>query len=248
MTQRVQNLGTPFTDAPFLGEGVSLYASVGQTVQYRNLRVLTGGTRRRRRAGWVKGSGGNHDIANSVTKTARVDSAADPATSIEWTLPAAFIPGGGNQEATFDVRRYKDNVENETYNSGTVTVPIDSSGDGQSTILGTATLIEVQIRDSGAVRIRFRYQPSLNGVQPTVFTAIRTAGPTSPSDVSITTDEGETDLEIDVASLSDSSAYTYKIQAANAAGSVTANILTGITFTADATGPTAPTAGTAEAW
>lgn len=246
MTQRVQNLGTPYTDEPFAGEGVSLYAVVGRTVQYRNLRVLPGGTRRRRRTGWIKGSGGNHDIANSVTKTARVDSVADPGTSINWALPAAFIPGAGTQEITFDVRRYNSHVENESYNFGTVTVTVDSSGDGGNSILGTAELIGVSIRDSGTVRIRFRYTPSASGVQPTEFIASRTAGPTTPDDVTEPVIEDQTDVEIEIVGLSDASAYTYKITASD--GSTTKDVLTGIQFTADATGPTAPTAGTAEAW
>lgn len=248
MTQRVQNLGTPFTDEPFSGEGVSLYATIGRRVQYRDLRILPGGTRRRRRAGWIKGSTGNHDIANAVTKTARVDSVADPGTSINWALPAAFIPGAGTQNASFDVRRYKDHVENESYNFGTITVPIDSAGDGDNQILGSGELISVQIRDDGDVRIRFRYRPAASGIQPTVFKAVRTAGPTSPADVSITAFEDETDLEIEVPSLSDASAYTYKITAENEAGTITLDVITGIQFTADATGPTAPTDGIAEPW
>lgn len=246
MTQRVQNLGTPFTDAPFTGEGVSLYATVGSTVQYRNLRVLPGGTRRRRRSGWIKGTGGNHDIANSVTKTARRASVASPGTQIDWTLPAAFIPGAGTQEAVFDVRHYQDDVENESFGFGTQSVPIDSTGEGDTQILGTAELVSVQIREGGDVRIRFVYRPSANGVHPTTFTAIRTAGPTSPADVPITIYEGQTEIEIDIAGLSDASAYTYKIQAAN--GATTLDVLTGISFTADATGPAAPTSIAAEAW
>lgn len=246
MTQRIQNLGAPFTDQPFDGEGVSLYATIGSTVQYRNLRILPGGTRRRRRCGWIKGGGGNHDIANAVTKTARRASAADPATQINWTLPAEFIPALNTQDATFDIRRYKDDVENETDNFLTVTVPIDSAGDGDNQILGTAELVSVQIRAAGEVRIRVRYQPSTSGVQPNTFTAVRTAGPTSPADASVSAEEGQTDFEIAITGLSDASAYTYKITAAN--GATTADVLTGIVFTADASGPDAPTAGIAEAW
>lgn len=246
MTQRIQHHGTPFTHAPFDGEGVSLYATVGRTVQYRNLRILPGGRRRRSRSGWIKGSGGNHDIANAVEKTARVDSVADPGVEIVWALPASFIPGAGTQNATFDVRRYKDDVENESSNARTVTVPIDSSGDGDDQILGTAELVNVQIRDDGDVRIRFRYTPSSAGIQPDTFTAVRTAGPTSPADVEITALDGETNFEIDVPGLSDASAYTYKITAEN--GAVAKDVITGIEFTADATGPTAPTEGVAEPW
>jgi hypothetical protein len=244
VTQRVQNLSAIFSDEPFSGEGVSLYATIGETVQYRNLRVLTNGMRRRN--GWIKGTGGNHDIANAVTKTARRASVADPGDEIVWTLPAEFIPGSNTQNATFDVRRYNSHVENESDNFGTVTVPIDSSGDGDNQILGTAELVNVQIRDGGDVRIRLVYYPSASGVQPTTFTAIRTAGPTSPANVPVTVFEGQTEIEIDVPSLSDASPYTYKIQAAN--GATTLDVLTGIIFTADATGPTAPTSIAAEAW
>lgn len=248
MTHRVQNLGTPFTHEPFSGEGVSLYATVGTSVQYRNLRVLTGGTRRRRRAGWIKGSGGNHDIANAVLKTARRDSVASPGTEIVWTLPAEFIPALDTQNAVFDVRHYKDDVENENTNFGASTVPIDTNGDGQSEILGTAELVSVQTREGGDVRIRFAYTASLDGVQPTIFRAVRTAGPTSPADVEIEIIQGERHLEIDIPGLSDASAYTYKIVAENAEGTVTKDVITGITVTADATGPTAPTSISAEAW
>lgn len=246
MTQRVQNLGVSFTDRPFAGEGVSLYATVGDSVQYRNLRVLPGGTRRRRRAGWIKGTGGNHDIANAVTKTARRASVASPLAEIVWTLPAEFIPGADTQNAAFDVRHYKDDVENLTTNFGTVVVPIDSGGDGEDEILGTAELVSVQIREGGDVRIRFVYHASASGIQPNTFTAIRTAGPTSPGGSSITILEGETEIEIDVEGLSDASAYTYKIQASN--GSTIKDVITGISFTADATGPTAPTSIAAEVW
>lgn len=246
MTQRVQNLGTPFTDRPFEGEGVSLYATVGDAVQYRNVRVLPGGTRRRRRGNWVKGAGGNHDIASAITKTARRDSVADPGTEIEWSLPDSMIPETGEQNVTFDVRRYKDDVENETDNFATVTVPIDSDGDGENEIMGTANLVSVKILDGGDVTIRFRWTPSLSGVQPTTFAASRTAGPTSPEDVEVPAFDGITDYEITVEGLSDASAYTYKIIAAN--GDTTADVITGIEFTADATGPTAPTEGTALPW
>ena len=47
MTQRVRNPVHIVTDRPFQTEGVSLYATIGATVQYRNLRLF--GRRRRRR-------------------------------------------------------------------------------------------------------------------------------------------------------------------------------------------------------
>ncbi len=53
-------------------------------------------------------------------------------------------------------------------------------------------------------------------------------------------------IEIDTPALLDSGPYTYKIQASLSA--VTDDVLTGVSVTADATGPDAPASATAEAW
>lgn len=248
MTQRVRNLTAAFNDAPFSGSGgTSLYATAGTSVRYRNVRVLSGGGRRRRRKGYVKGSGGVHDLsAASVLKTARIDSATDPTDEFTTALPASLIPGSGTANVTFDVRRFALNVENESDNFRTVTVEVDSSGDIVAAILGTGTLLNLEVRAGGVVRIRFRYNSVLDGTVPTQFVASRTAGPTSPSDATVSYVSGQAVYEIDTPALSDASAYTYKITAE--AGAVTSDILTGISVTADATGPSAPTSGVAEAW
>jgi len=255
MTQRVLNQRPAFSDRPFSGDGTSLYATVGTSVRYRNLRVLAQPRRlarkRSRRGIFIKGTGGIHDIAaTSVLKTTRIDSAADPTAQFTTALPADLIPPSGTQLVTFDVRTYADDVESETDNFRPVTVEIDSSGDGQTQILGRAQVLDHEVRAGGVVRIRFRWLPSLEGTQPDQFVLSRTAGPSSPSDVTQAFGGG-TDpvvVEIDTAALSDASAYTFTISAENTGASVSKDVVVGLSVTADATGPDTPTNGGAEAW
>lgn len=240
---RVDTQSGAFNDRPFNGEGVSVYASVGETVQYRNLRVLPVSRIRGRRNGTVKGQGGNHDLAaTSVLKTARVASAASPAETLDYTLPAAML----NATVTFDVRRYLDDVENESENYRTATVETDGSGDDDTGILGSAVLLSQEVRAGGIVRLRLAYKESRDGVQPTVFRAMRTAGPSSPANTTASYSPGQRIVEIDTAVLLDSSAYTFKVRAENTAGTVTLDVLTGISVQADATGPATPSSGSIE--
>jgi len=235
MTQQFQSIAqkrrrgvSVFTAQPFDGSGVSLYASVGNAVQYRRLKLVTKIQPRQ---------------LPSIAKTTRVAAAADPATEIEYTLPAALV----NQTVTYDVRRYQDDVENITDNAFTRTVTTDSSGDDVTTIIGTAELLNTELRAGGVVRLRFRYDHSESGLPPVTFAAVRTAGPTTPDDAEATYIERQQIYEIDTPALpDDSGAYTYKITATN--GATTVDLLTGITFTPDASGPSAPSSGTAEAW
>ena len=222
---------TIFNHQPFTGSGVSLYVTAGSSVQYRNLRLIHGSILR----GTEFDCGGT-----SVLKTARNTFAASPVTAITATIDPS-------DTYEVDIRTFRDNVENESDNYRTRSITVDGSGDDTSTIQGTATLLDYEKRDGGIVRIRFMWEPAADGVQPDTFTAIRTAGPTSPANASVTVDAGVRLLvTIDTPTLSDASAYTYKIQASLSA--VTADVLTGISLTADATGPAAPSGVTAEAW
>lgn len=224
--------GTMFNHQPFAGQGVSLYVTIGDTVQYRNQCIIGGGILR----------GSEVDFSSGpVTKTARIDSVSSPATSITPTWNSDWE----GETVSVDIRTYKDGVENESTNFRTIEV--DGSGNAAGGIEGTATLLGLQQRDGGIVRIRFTWTPARTGLQPETFTAIRTAGPTSPANVEyVLTSTGRQVIEIDTPVLSDASPYTYKIQAA--AGAETLDILTGISVTADATGPTAPINITATAW
>ena len=240
MTQRVLTLSNIFTDRPFQGEGYSVYATIADVVRYRNQRILPSGRRRWHRPGWIKGSAVvGFDYAGPIAKTARRASGAS--SPIDWALPASFA----SQTGTFDIRHFKDDVENESDNFRTVTVTLDASRDDATGILGTAVLLDSEVRDSGIVRLRFLYIPAREGIQPTTFRITRTAGPTSPSD-QVQTYDGERLIEIDTPPLSDASPYTYTIRAEN--GAVTKDVLTGISVQADASGPPVPTLGSAAAW
>lgn len=241
---RVQNHTGAFTDRPFEGEGASLYATIGSRVVYRALRVLPTSRHRRRRAGWIKGEGGRHDIATDpVAKTSRRAKLDSPDDEFAYTVPAEFA----SQTVRFDVRQFKDDVENESDNVGTAGVTFDSGLDDDTGIIGLATLLAVEQRAGGVCRIRFAYDASPSGLQPDSFTASATAGPTSPAGVNEPYVAGVRVYEIDTPPLSDTAPYTYRIMAAHNATFNLAFILTGINVTADASGPDAPT-GTAEAY
>jgi hypothetical protein len=225
---------TLFNHQPFDGDGESLYVTVGNVVQYRNLRLIHGQI--------LRGVEFNCGAA-SVLKTARVAFDTSPVSSIVVPIDSDWL----GETVSIDVRTFRDDVENETDNSRILTMTLDGSGDEVSEIRGTATLLSTEARDGGIVRIRFLWEPAADGTQPDTFTAIRTAGPTSPANATATVDPGVRQLiEIDTPALSDASPYTYKIQASLLL--VTLDVLTGIIFTADATGPVAPTVATAEAW
>lgn len=236
---RIRSPQSAFNDQPFTGAGVSLYVSIGTEIVYRHLRVLGG--RRRGRNGWIKGAGAVRGFGSGVNKTARVSSAADPTAQIVYALPAALA----SQVVTFDVRRYENHVENESDNYRTVTATLDSSRDPVSTINATAAVISQEIREGGVVRIFLRVFETLDGTQPILVRATRTAGPSSPADATATYTAGQGIVEIDTPALLDSSAYTYTIRLEN--GAVTKSVVTGLSVTADATGPAVPQFVTAEA-
>ena len=229
---RLKTRKTLYNDKPFTGDGYSLYANIGSTVQYRYRRLLN-----RKQIGSTELAFG----ATSVLKTARKQTIATGGT---WAVPASF---NGEAAVSFDIRRYKDDVENETYNYRTQTIGIDVGGDGETAIYGSGTVIYNEAQAGGIVIIRLRFYPSATGVQANLFRLTRTAGPTSPADITVSaTPVTPTVITFTTAALSDASAYTYTIRAEN--GATTKDLVTGLSVTADATGPVAPSTATAEAW
>jgi hypothetical protein len=209
---------------PFTGEGVSLYLKDGATdpgaaaIVYRNHRMdhfLSLGTVR-------------------TNKTNRVTSQAAPTESFTYDVSAY-----AGQAVRLQLRPYLDDVELEV-SQGTRLLILDGDGDDTTGVLGSLVLLETEIRAGGDVRLKTRYTPALGGLQPESFTASRTAGPTTPSDVVVGYSGGDVFIDFDFTGLSSASAYTVKIFATVSA--TTYDLLTGLTFTADTTGPTAPTA------
>ena len=226
------------SDRPFEGQGLSLYANVGETVQYRAIRSVGRRFRRQRRC-WTKGTPCslpiNEDPIAKTTRQAFELAAAGEETEVDLTLPAEWA----GQTIVVDVRHFKDDVENLTSNFRTLRIDLDGSLAEVLEIFGTAELLSTELRSAGIVRIRFVWNAARDGVQPTLFRIQRTAGPTSPADVTTSAVTGQRVYEIDTPALSDSAPYTYKVRAEN--GATVIDALTGITFTADATGPPAVT-------
>ncbi len=223
---------------PFAGgqQGASLYVGWGNPdpgpdcIQFRRLRLLTGR--------WTKGS--HFNFGKGLVKISAVAQDVDPTTGFAYTLPIDGQP----KTIYLQVRTFAADVECE-HNFAPVRIVLDASNNDVTGILGTALLLGTEKRDGGVVRIRFVWLPAPDGQQPDTFTAKRTAGPSSPADVAapVTTDRIQ---EIDTPALLDSAPYTYKITAS--IGATSLDVLTGIPVQADATGPPAPTSGTALPW
>lgn len=236
---RVLNPTAAFNDRPFASEGWSLYATVGTTVLYRRLRVVGSGRKGRPRT-HIKGTAGSHNLAAaSVLKTARVATGAG--TPLTYALPAALA----SQTVTFDVRHWLDDVECETDNARTARVDLNGSRADATAILMTGYALEHQVRAGGVVRTRWIVQPARVGTTVAQFRLLFTAGPTSPSAVVQAWNGRDRLIEIDTAALSDSSPYTCTLRAENSGATITANLVSGVSIQADASGPPAPTAGTA---
>lgn len=224
-------------ERPFEGEGVSLYAESGTSVRFRRPMLINS------RFGFLAIPTDSRFLMTPdgefLPKTLRVGFAAAPEESIDYTVPPAWYPGN----VALSLRTFKDGIENEGISVKAVT--LNASGEFDASLAGTAALLSREQRDGGVVRIRFSWVNS-GTLTPTSIKLIRTAGPTSPADQTYAY-VGDGVYEIDSTALSDASAYTFKIQMVVASPSTTLDVLTGISMTADATGPTAPT-GSAEAW
>jgi len=110
-------------------------------------------------------------------------------------------------------------------------------------ILGSAVVLSQDVRAGGIVIIRIRYDKSLDGTQPNNFNLQRTAGPSSPSDVATAYACRERFIVITTTGLRDSSAYTFTIEAEDSVTGTTLAVITGLSVTADASGPIAPING-----
>lgn len=224
-----------YTHRPFEGQGVSLYVSVAESVQYRNLRIVGNGYLQS--PNWVIGTG-------DIEKTARVAFEASPVSSISVPVDTDWQ----SQTLAVDVRTFADDVENNSDNYRIARIDLDGSGVAQDTIQGVATLLGVEARSGGICVIRIAFANSTTGLQATLLTAVRTAGPTTPANIEVEVESGRVVYEFTTEVLMEvgGSPYTFKIQ--GTAGATTADLLTGITVTVDSTGPDAPISGSGVAW
>lgn len=165
--------------------------------------------------------------AGSIPKTRRVAFVTNPTQTINYTLPAALV----GVPVAFQVRTFRDDLENEQIYRPVVT-GTDGSGNQSDTIQGTATILDPIKLDGGGVRVKFVFTASAYGIQPTQFALVQTAGPGSLPDAVITA-AGSLN-SIDIAGLTNATAYGWNLQARNGAVSV---VLGAVTFTADSAGP-----------
>lgn len=208
---------------PFDGEGASLYLAAGVTdpgqnaIRYRNHRV---------------------DLPRTLgvlrtSKTNRVSSLAAP--DDELTFDASAY---ADMAVRVQVRPYLDDVELEVV-TGSKLIILDGDGDDVTGIRGSLVLLDAELRAGGGVILRTRYTPSSSGPQPVSFTASRTAGPTSPTAVTVSYLVDDAFYDFEFSGLSSASAYTFKVSGSD--GTTSTDLLTGIVLTVDDEGPPAPT-------
>lgn len=209
---------------PFEGQGASLYVTAGETVRYRRMRIAPRG-RTCIRKGWA---GRNP----KTTRVAVLTGTSDDTLTFEWALPAELA----DQALAVNVRHFRDGHEHLSVSETQVTV--DETLSPVEAILGTARWLEPDVRSGGVLRLRWRWQPSADGVQPDQFRIEFTAGPSSPADITLPVVPGLFDYATTTGALLDSGPYTVRLSAEG--GETTAVLFTG-DVQADATGPAAPT-------
>lgn len=210
------------------GPGVSLYIGPPgvddpEQIVFRKRRLLNG-------LSWFPllswTGGGEFFLHDSI-----VAQVTCPTEEITYSLPATY------DDVTFwvQVRTFEGGLENQSiYRSQRVTVDADQNG--SSTIDGTAIITGVIKLDDGGLRVQWLWLPAVTGIQPTTFVIRQTSGPTVLSDVETSVDTDIVINEADVVGLQDAGLYGFNLLAVTGASSRT---LASVSFTADATGPTA---------
>lgn len=168
--------------------------------------------------------------AASVPKTQAVAQVDSPDAELSYAIPSALF----GRVVWAQVRTFQDDVENETIYRPRRIV-LDGAGALDAQILGAARITELVKRDAGGLLVRFVYESVRDGVQPAQFVLARTAGPTSPNPVVVTAVTGQRNYELEMTGLQNAGAYTFTLRGENSPAS--ADLVTGITFTADAAGP-----------
>lgn len=240
------NLAYCYQHRPFAGAlGSALYVVYGDpdpgadAIRYRHHRVPDGV----RGGAAVLGFDGTGSFGGAnVQKTAAVATAKAP------DFPAYALPAAAAETTLWlQLRTHKADVENESIYRPRRLV-LDAALDEQTAITGSGFLISAEKRDGGGFRFRFAWDDSADGVRPAQFVLARTAGPTSPADVSIPFVAGQREYEIDVEGLTHAGAYTFTLTAKNGAAEqlLAGNNGTDILVTADNAGPAAVTVAASE--
>jgi hypothetical protein len=216
-----------FFHRPFAGStvGAALYASTpgGDQVVYRNRRIF---------ARNAIGFSSQFPLGGAVVqKTAALAFATSPAM-LSLAVPSAWY----SQQLLLNVRTHECDCEDEKLDGERV-FAFNGSGVIVQQILGTARLTSSTKLDGGGWQFVFVYVQSSDGVQPAQFVLSRTAGPTTPANVTTNFSASQRTYQLSVNGLTNAGAYTFEISAVN--GGTSAVLLSGINITADSAGPAA---------
>lgn len=157
----------------------------------------------------------------------------EPATEIDYTLPAEYLIEGTSFWS--QLRVHEDGLEDEAlYRPRQFVV----GPEGEATaILGTAAVIRLVKLDGGGMRMLFEYLATLSGVQPESFVIRKTSGTGTIADVTVSAVAGQRDYSGDVLGLTGGAAYVFELLGLFDGDET--SLISGIAFTADASGPAA---------
>lgn len=171
---------------------------------------------------------GGEDLLNDATLAV----VKEPATELEYTLPAEYLVEGTTFWA--QLRVHEDGLEDDTLYRPRQFV-VGPAGEAE-TILGTAAVIRKVKLDGGGLRLVFEYVASLSGPQPESFLIRKISGTGTIADVEVSAVLGQRDYSADVAGLTGGAAYVFELL--GVFDGEETSLISGITFTADAAGPT----------
>lgn len=226
-------------DRPYAGAlGVSLYAAAvdpdadpgPRAIEFRRNRILDSADQ------CLAGVSGVYNLGETtVPKSPRLTDVTQPTGEIRYAIPAAW------QEKTVwaQVRTHAADYENETiYRPRRLMLGDD--GEDVTPVFGTATVIALEKRDGGGLRLRFSWNQPRDGLTPTQFVLGKVTGSGTIMPGTVPYYEAQRVYEIDVTGLSNGVAYTFKLWAETS--TVSTDLITGIAFTGDTQGPPAVTA------
>lgn len=208
----------------FSGQGVSVYASTSLPIQYREMVLLN------RHAPQL--------VMNGASISTRIGSASGTAGNV--VSPEVDLSAYSSGSVYLDVRHFRDNVESEVTHPQLIT--LDGDGEQVAAIRGAVEVTLIEARAAGVLRIHFTYTASSNGTQPETFELRRTAGPTSPDDLSIEANPvlATGDYIFETEALDDTDVYEFSIYGVVADPAIEQVLATLEDVQADASGPPAP--------
>ena len=166
-------------DAPYAGSlGAALYLAAvdpdsdadPSVIEYRRCRTFDGAD------GFISGVDGMFDLgASSVPKSPAVAFIDSPDDEFRYSIPVDWH----GKTIWAQVRTHAADYENETlYRPRKIT--LDGSGDDDTPVYGTATILAAEKRDDGGLRVRFSFTASRTGATPTAFTLTSTLETLTP--------------------------------------------------------------------